>query len=121
MRRTQIGAAVFMMLGFSGVARAADAPTPTFTKDVAPILYKSCAECHCPTMFAPMSLMTYDEARPYARAIKQNVVARHMLPWVADPAYGTIKNDPRLTETEIATIVSWVDAGAPKGDEKDMQ
>src|SRR2546423_11046359 len=101
MRRTQIGAAVFMMLGFSGVARAADAPTPTFTKDVAPILYRSCAECHRPTMFAPMSLMTYDDARPYARAIKQKVIARQMPPWGADPAYGTFRNDPRLSETEI--------------------
>jgi hypothetical protein len=71
-------------------------------------------------MFAPMSLMTYDDARPYARAIKAKVVARQMPPWGADPAHGTFKNDPRLTDKEIQTIVSWVDAGAPKGDDADL-
>jgi mono/diheme cytochrome c family protein len=120
MRRIEIGAWVILMLGLTGAAMAADGPSVTFTKDVAPILYKSCAECHRPTMFAPMSLMSYDDARPYARAIKQKVVARQMPPWGADPAYGTFKNDPRLSEKEIETIVSWVDSGAPKGDEKDM-
>jgi mono/diheme cytochrome c family protein len=94
--------------------------TVTFAKDVAPILYKSCVECHRPTMFAPMSLMTYDDARPYARSIKQRVVSRAMPPWGADPAHGTFKNDPRLSEKEIETIVSWVDGGAAKGDDKDL-
>jgi len=120
MRRIQIGAWVVMVFGLTGAAIAADGPAVTFTRDVAPILYKNCAECHRPTMFAPMSLMTYDDARPYARAIKQKVVARQMPPWGADPAYGTFKNDPRLSEKEIETIVSWVDGGAPKGDDKDM-
>jgi hypothetical protein len=70
-------------------------------------------------MFAPMSLVTYEEARPWARAIEQRVLARTMPPWGADPAYGTFRNDPRLTQVEIDTIVSWVRAGAPKGDAKD--
>jgi hypothetical protein len=92
----------------------------TFARDVAPIFYKNCAECHRPTMFAPMSLMTYDDARPWARSIKQKVVARQMPPWGADPAHGTFKNDPRLSQKDIDTIVAWVDAGAPKGEDKDL-
>ena len=121
MRYVRIAAGVLVTLGVAaGVALAADGPSITFTKDVAPIVYKSCAECHRPTMFAPMSLMTYDDARPYARAIKAKVVARQMPPWGADPAHGTFKNDPRLSDQEIQTIVSWVDAGAPKGDDADL-
>ena len=100
-------------------ASAADGPV-TFTKDVAPILYKSCVECHRPTMFAPMSLVSYDEARPYARSIKQRVVSRAMPPWGADAPHGVFKNDPRLSEKEIETIVAWVDSGAAKGDDKDL-
>jgi mono/diheme cytochrome c family protein len=116
-----MGGWAIALLGLAGAARAADgSDVVTFTKDVAPILYKSCAECHRPTMFAPMSLMTYDEARPYARAIKLKVVARQMPPWGADPKFGTFRNDPRLSDKEIDTIVSWVDAGAPKGDDKDL-
>jgi hypothetical protein len=106
-------------LAVPSVALAADAPV-TFTKDVAPILYKSCVECHRPTMFAPMSLMTFEDARPWARSIKQRVTARTMPPWGADPAHGTFKNDPRLSERDIDTIAKWVDAGAPKGDDKDL-
>jgi hypothetical protein len=107
------------ILGVPAAAVAADAPV-TFTKDVAPILYKSCVECHRPTMFAPMSLVTYEEARPWARAIKQRVVARTMPPWGADPAHGTFKNDPRLAERDVETIAKWVDGGAPKGDDTDL-
>jgi mono/diheme cytochrome c family protein len=102
------------------VALPAAAATPTFTKDVAPILYKSCVECHRPTMFAPMSLINFDDARPYARTIKQRVVARAMPPWGADPAHGVFKNDPSLTQKEIDTIAAWVDGGAPKGDDADL-
>src|ERR1041384_3457650 len=93
---------------------------PTFTKDVAPIFYQHCAECHRPTMYAPMSLLTYEDARPYARSIKQRVGARAMPPWGADAPHGVFRNDPSLTDEEIATISAWVDAGAPKGDEKDL-
>ena len=71
-------------------------------------------------MFAPMSLIKYEDARPWARSIKQRVMARTMPPWGADPAHGVFKNDPRLSDKEIATIVAWVDAGAPKGDDKDL-
>jgi len=100
-------------------ASAADS-VPTFTRDVAPILYKSCVECHRPTMFAPMSLVTYQDARPFARVIKQRVVARQMPPWNADPAIGHFKNNPRLTDEEVDTIARWADGGAPKGDDHDM-
>ena len=100
-------------------AFAADAP-PTFSKDVAPIFFSHCAECHRPTMYAPMSLTTYEDARPWARSIKQKVTARQMPPWGADAPAGTFKNDPSLSQREIDTISAWVDAGAPKGDEADL-
>jgi len=100
-------------------ALAADG-TPTFTKDVAPIFYKSCIECHRATMFAPMSLTTYEDARPWLRSIKQRVTTRTMPPWGSDMPHGLFRNDPRLTDDEIQTIVSWIDGGAPKGDMADM-
>ena len=98
----------------------ASAQTPTFAKDVAPILYSKCVECHRPTMFAPMSLVTYEDARPWAKSIRNRVSSRTMPPWGADPSHGVFKNDPRLSDNEIATILAWVDGGAPKGDDKLM-
>jgi hypothetical protein len=110
-----------MLIAVPAAAFAADGkPSTTFSKDVAPILYKSCVECHRPTMFAPMSLLTYEDARPWARSIKQRVVARSMPPWGADTPHGVFKNDPRLTDQEVETIAAWVDGGAPKGDDADM-
>jgi hypothetical protein len=99
---------------------SARAASVTYAKDVAPILYKNCTECHRQGMSAPMSLMTYDETRPWARAIKQRVVKREMPPWSADPAHGTFKNDPRLSQKEIDTISAWVDGGASKGNDRDL-
>jgi hypothetical protein len=98
----------------------APSATVTYAKDVAAILYNNCTECHRPSMSAPMSLMSYDDVRPWARAIKQRVVKREMPPWSADPAHGTFKNDPSLSQKDIDTIAAWVDAGAPKGDDKDL-
>ncbi len=92
----------------------------TFTKDVAPILFKSCVECHRPGEMAPMSLLTYQEARPWARSIREQVVKRAMPPWSADPKYGHWANDPRLSQQEIDTMVAWVEAGSPKGEDKDL-
>jgi hypothetical protein len=115
--------AALVGLALPTAAFAAGAPaetTVTFTRDVAPILYKSCVECHRPTMFAPMSLMSYEEARPWLRSIKQRIVARTMPPWGSDQPHGVFKNDPRLSEAEVATIVGWIDGGAPKGDDKDL-
>ena len=123
MRRNRMLAVFAVLAGLPSAALAAGAPAGTavtFTKDVAPIFYKSCVECHRPTMFAPMSLMSYEDARPWAKSIKQRVVSRAMPPWGADPAHGVFRNDPSLAEKDIATIVAWVDAGAPKGDDKDL-
>ncbi|HLH02286.1 MAG TPA: hypothetical protein VKX25_05930 [Bryobacteraceae bacterium] len=96
------------------------APAVTFNKDVAPILYKNCVVCHHPNDIAPMSLLTYKEARPWAAAIRQAVVTRTMPPWHADPNVGHYLNDPRLSNDEIATIEAWVKAGSPEGDPKDL-
>jgi hypothetical protein len=90
----------------------------TFT-DVAPILHARCIGCHRPGEVAPMALRTYDEARPWAKAIKQKVVAKEMPPWFADAPPGTFSNDPRLTPQQIETITRWVDAGAPRGNPRD--
>jgi len=94
----------------------------TFTKDVAPIFQAHCQVCHRPDTFAPMSLLTYEQARPWAKSIKQKVVAREMPPWYIDKHVGihNFKNDVSLTDQEIATIVKWVDNGAAKGDPADI-
>jgi hypothetical protein len=94
----------------------------TFTKDVAPILQKSCQTCHRPGSVAPMSLLTYEDARPWARSMKARVAAREMPPWHIDRSIGIakFKDDPSLTEDEIATIVKWVDSGAPMGNPGDL-
>src|SRR5712671_491194 len=93
---------------------------PTFSKDVAPILYKSCVSCHRPGEAAPMALRTYTEVRPWAKAIKQQVATRTMPPWHADPGIDKFSNDRRLTDAEVATIVKWVDAGVPEGNSADL-
>ena len=117
---------VILTIGIAAVAMlavAADksqASKVTFAKDIAPILYKSCAECHRAGEIAPMSLLTYNEVRPWAKSIRERVVERSMPPWSADPKYGHWANDPRLSEQEINTVVEWVNAGAPKGDDKDL-
>lgn len=105
------------------VASAADStPTPTFTRDIAPILQNKCEACHRPDSIAPMSLRTYEEVRPWARSIKVRVEARQMPPWHIDKTVGIqeFKNNRSLTDEQIDTIVRWVDAGAPKGDPEDM-
>ena len=93
---------------------------PTFTKDVAPILYKNCVACHRPGEIAPMSLLDYQSARPWAKAIRTAVVLRKMPPWFADPRYGHFSNDARLTEQQIETIKAWVDGGAAEGNRQDL-
>jgi mono/diheme cytochrome c family protein len=98
----------------------AAAKNVTFTKDVAPIFFKSCAECHRPGEIAPFSLMSYKDARPWAKSIREKVVSREMPPWHADPNHGEWLNDRRLSQSEIETIVSWVDGGAKEGDPKDL-
>src|SRR5258706_16290524 len=95
----------------------------TFTKDVAPILQARCQVCHRPNTFAPMSLLTYEEARPWAKSIKQKVVAREMPPWYIDKNVGihNFKNDVSLTDRDIETFAKCADKGAAKGNPADMQ
>ena len=104
------------------VATAQAAGQPTFTKDVAPILQRSCVTCHRPGEMAPMSLMTFEDARPWARAIKTRTSAREMPPWHIDRTIGIqdFKNNPSLSDQEITTIAKWVDGGAPRGNPADM-
>jgi hypothetical protein len=95
---------------------------PTFSKDIAPILERSCQNCHRAGSIAPMALLTYKDARPWARSIKEKVVRREMPPWHIDRNVGItkFKEDPSLTDAEIATISNWVDHGAPEGNPADM-
>ena len=108
----------------SGIAAAAGEadPAPTFSRDVAPILQRSCQQCHQPAGIAPMSLLTWRDARPWARSIRDRVARRLMPPWHLDPTVGIqdYKNDISLTPDEIDTVVRWVDAGAPEGDPADL-
>src|SRR5207247_1821172 len=94
----------------------------TFTKHVAPILQRACQSCHRPDNIAPMPLLTYEQARPWAKSIKEKVLLRIMPPWYIDPNVGIrkFKNDGGLSDQEIATIVKWVDGGAPRGNPTDM-
>ena len=105
---------------FSGLLAAA--PPVTFTKDIAPIFQEKCEACHRKDSMAPMSLVTYQEVRPWAKSIKERVALRQMPPWHLDKTVGIqqFKNDRSLSEQQISTIVRWVDAGAPMGDLKDM-
>jgi hypothetical protein len=107
-------------VGLMLAATPALANPPTFSKDVAPILYKSCVECHRPDAMAPMALISYEDARPWARAIKQKVSRREMPPWGADPTIGRFSNDVSLKQSEIDTIAAWVDGGAPQGDPAEL-
>src|SRR6266705_3407779 len=120
----RIGISILLVASLAGMTQSAalgadsDQPAPprevTFTKDVAPILQLSCQICHRPGSIAPMSLLTYQDARPWARAIKEKVVRRQMPPWHIDRSIGItkFKDDPSLTDAEIATISNWVDQGA---------
>jgi hypothetical protein len=110
------------LLASAGVAAAADAGVPTYAKDVAPIFREKCEACHRPGEIAPFALQTYQDARPWARAIKTKVQSRLMPPWHIDRTVGIqkFKNDRSLTDGQIDTIVRWVDGGAPMGDPKDL-
>ncbi|HUL73728.1 MAG TPA: hypothetical protein VLT86_11540 [Vicinamibacterales bacterium] len=122
-----VGAGVAGIVAIAGLLdRPVDARqsagTVTFAKDVAPILQQKCQVCHQPNSIAPMSLLTYDDAKAYARRIKTKVTQRLMPPWYIDKTVGIqhFKNDRSLSDAEIATISRWVDDGAPMGDPKDL-
>ena len=106
----------------AGQGQGTAAPAPTFTKDVAPIFQEKCEACHRPDSVAPMSLVTFEDARAWARSIKLRVSRREMPPWHIDKTVGIqqFKNDRSLSDAQIDTIVRWVDGGSPKGDPKDM-
>jgi hypothetical protein len=105
------------------VAASAEVPkNPTFTKDIAPIFQEKCEACHRPDSIAPMSLRTFAEVRPWVRSIKARVESRNMPPWQIDRSVGVQKftNDRSLTDEQYATVLKWIEAGAPQGDAKDM-
>src|SRR5262249_15107299 len=104
----------------AGAAGLAGGKEVTFSKDVAPVFYKACVECHKPNDIAPMSLINFKEARPWARSIKEKVLSHEMPPWSPDPKYGEFTNDHRLAQKDIDTIVAWVDQGAKEGNPKDL-
>src|SRR5215470_64657 len=102
------------VLGLSAVLAASAAPPKevTFHKDVEPLLQARCQGCHRPGEAAPMSLLSYTDARPWAKAIKEAVLMRKMPPWFADSAHGSFANDRRMSQQEIDTLVAWADSGA---------
>jgi mono/diheme cytochrome c family protein len=103
-------------VAYSAAEQSAGPAPVTFSKDVAPILYKNCVVCHHANDIAPMSLVTFKDVRPWAAAVREAVVKRTMPPWHADPNVGEYINDPRLSDADIATIVAWVKDGAKEGD-----
>lgn len=116
-----LAASLFIFPRPVGADDSAPAAVPTFSKEVVRIFQANCQECHRPGIqFTPMALMTYEDVRPWAKSIREAVANREMPPWHANPAHGEFKNDISLTEEQIATIVRWVDAGAPRGNPADM-
>ena len=115
-----MGAAVAVLLALP--SQTVSAQEVTFNRDVAPILYENCVSCHREGSFAPMSLLTYENARQYARRIRYRVATKQMPPWHVDQTVGIqqFSNDVSLNDDEIETIVQWVDAGSPRGDEADL-
>ena len=113
-----------LVLSLGCVALAAAATTSsqnqvTFNKDVLPVLQKNCQTCHRPGEAAPMSFLTYEGTRPWAKAIKAVALTKKMPPWFADPHYGKFSNDRSMTQQEIDALVTWADTGAKEGDPKD--
>jgi len=109
-----LGIACLLAAPASAQSRAA-ATSPTWNKDVAPIVFSNCITCHRPGEVAPMSLLSYSEARPWAKGMKAKTSAHEMPPWFADPRYGKFNNKRGLTQAQIETLAAWADAGAPQG------
>jgi hypothetical protein len=116
MMRLCVASAAVSAMAVLGTAAT---PAVTFHKDVQPILQNRCQACHRPGEVAPMSLLTYEQTRPWAKSIRQAVLTKKMPPWFADPHYGKFSNDRSLTQPDIDTLVAWVDAGAPEGNPQD--
>jgi len=120
--RKDLGFLALMLAAIVQLPRVASAQAPTFSKDVAPIFQEKCEACHRPDSIAPMSLVTYQEARPWAKAIKERVITRSMPPWHMDKTVGIqhFANDRSLSDQQVDTIVRWVDGGALQGEPKDL-
>src|SRR5215471_1239403 len=112
--------ALVAVLPFGLAGQAQPERDLTFTKDVAPIVYDNCVSCHRPGEIGPFSMLTYADTRPWVRSIRQAVVNRRMPPWLADPHYSSFKNDRRLSDKDVDTIVAWIDGGAKEGNPADM-
>jgi hypothetical protein len=115
-----VGLIVLSLATRAAVVSVQSADTPTFSRDVAPILYKNCVTCHRPGEIAPMSLITYQQTRPYARSIRERVELGTMPPWHAEEPPGTFLNERRLSTAEKEILSRWANNGAPEGDPKDM-
>jgi hypothetical protein len=117
-----VSQAILACVAISSIVTSANgsATDPTFSENVAPILYRHCAKCHRPGDIAPMPLLTYKDVRPWAAAIREAVVSRKMPPWLADPSVGVWSNDPRLSDSEIQTIKAWVEGPKREGDAKKL-
>src|SRR6185436_1953420 len=115
-----IAAALYALPGIEANGPGTSPKNVTFSKEVAPIFYKSCAECHRAGEAAPFSVMSYKDVRPWAKSIKEKVAKREMPPWSADPHVGEWTNDRRLSQADIDAIIAWVDGGANEGNPKDL-
>jgi mono/diheme cytochrome c family protein len=118
--RLTLAAPSMLFLALAAAPLAQPAATPTYSKDVAPILNKNCAGCHRPGDIAPMSLLTYEDARPWAKSIRAVVALGKMPPWHAEAPRGTFSNDRRLSDKEKETLIAWADGGSPQGNPKDL-
>ena len=118
--------AAMLLAAMPAAAQSTPASQVTFTKDIAPILQRSCQQCHRPDGAGPMSLITYEDVRPWARAIKSRTGmgprAGVMPPWYIEKDTGIqhFKDDPSLSEDEIVKVAAWADGGAPRGNPSDM-
>jgi hypothetical protein len=115
-----VAASAVVMTSRSVGTTATASAVPTFAKDIAPIVFNHCAQCHRAGEVAPMPLLSYEDVRPWAKAIRSKVVSREMPPWGADSQGLKMRNDPSLSQAQIDTIVAWVDGGAPRGSDADM-
>jgi len=115
-----LGGVLFAFPASHATETKSSAKNVTFNKDIAPIFFKSCAECHRPGESAPFSVLSYKDVRPWAKSIRENVANREMPPWHADPHTGEWANDRRLKQQEIDAITAWIDSGAKEGDARDL-
>src|SRR3954469_2749048 len=120
MTRTRVAIAMAAVIGAASSAYAQTSTPPTFSKDVAPILFQNCTGCHRSGEIGPMPLVSFNDARPWAKSIATRVANGTMPPWHADPAHGEFLNDRSLKPSDRETIVKWASGGAPEGNPADL-